>query len=375
MKIGIACSGLDHIRRGFETFAEGLFRLMQAEKDLDVVLFKGNGPRVPREEVLWNIPRDSGLWGGWTSFIPWKGRYVAEQTTFALSLWRRLRTYPVDVMLFSDIQIGNALRRLPRVWRIPVLLFSNGGPFPARNYRGFDFIHQVTPGAFREALSQGVPAERMAMVPYGVNTTLFSPNAQIGREFRSLIGIEPDAYVILSVGALETRHKRMDWLIREVSSLATKPHLVLCGEYKANESAEVAHLGNRLLGSRFHLLRLEYRDMPAAYNAANVFVLCSLKEGFGRAFLESLACGVPVIHHADDDMEWIVGRGGLSVDMGVKGKLASTLWTAIEDAGLRSQLSMEARSRALDVFSDQQLLPRYAEMFERARVQSGKIAA
>src|SRR5713226_3667439 len=73
VKIGIACSGLDHIRRGFETFAEDLFRMMQTEKDLDVVLFKGNGRRAPREEVLWNIPRDSDLWGGWTSFIPWKG--------------------------------------------------------------------------------------------------------------------------------------------------------------------------------------------------------------------------------------------------------------------------------------------------------------
>lgn len=373
MKIGIACSGLDHVRRGFETFARDLFRLIRFGTDLDVVLFKGNGVPSPREEVLWNVPRDAGIWGGRTSFIPWQGRYLTEQFTFALSLWRRLQTNPVDLVLFSDIQIGIVLRRLSRISHGPVLLFSNGGPFPAKDYLAFDFIQQLTPGAHYEALTQGVSPDKMALVPYTVDTDVFYPNPQAGYGFRKSIGIAADETVVLAVGAMESRQKRMDWLIREVSNLASKPHLVICGEYKADETETVKDLGQSLLGSRFHTFRLQHGEMPAVYNAADVFALCSLKEGFGRAFLESLSCGVPVVHHTDDDMNWIVGQGGLAVNMIDKGKLTSTLGMLIEDVNLRSRLSKEARSQAMTAFSEKQLLPKYTEMFERAISNSRRI--
>ncbi|MEO8377211.1 MAG: glycosyltransferase family 4 protein, partial [Candidatus Sumerlaeota bacterium] len=36
-------------------------------------------------------------------------------------------------------------------------------------------------------------------------------------------------------------------------------------------------------------------DMPAIYNAADVILLSSLKEGFSNAIVEALACGKPVV--------------------------------------------------------------------------------
>ena len=375
MRIGIACSGLDHVRRGFETFAEDLFRHLVARPALEALLFKGNGRSSQGERVLWSISRDSSLWGGWTSPIPWEKRYFAEQATFALSLRRRLRKDPVDVLIFSDIQVGNVLRRLSGPSRVPVLLFSNGGPFPPRDYSRFDFIHQLTPGKYAEGLGHGLSRERMFLAPYGVDTDLFFPEAASGQAFRRSVGIGMDEQVILSVGALETPHKRMDWVIREVSRMQTKPHLILCGEHKAVETQVIRELGASRLGSRFHALRLPYSEMPALYNSADLFVLCSLREGFGRAFLEALACGVPVLHHADEDMDWIVGRGGLETDMTSPGALATTLTSTLEDENLRARMSREALSRALNVFSWTRLLPEYVEMFDRAFRRDGSVGA
>lgn len=62
MKVAIACSGLGRLRRGFETFAEDLFRHLRSDGENDVVLFEGDGDTVDAEFVLRNIPRQSPLW-------------------------------------------------------------------------------------------------------------------------------------------------------------------------------------------------------------------------------------------------------------------------------------------------------------------------
>ena len=369
MKIAIACSGLDHVRRGFETFAEELFQQLRSREEFDAVLFKGSGRTSTSEEVLWSVSRDSTLWGGWKSPISWERRYFAEQVTFALSLQRRLRRKPVDVLLFCDIQIGIVLRHFWRISDAPVLLFSNSGQFHPRDYKEFDSIQQPTPSFYDQALTYGISREKMVLLPYGVDTEFFAPNSLGGRAFRRSLEIGADEKVVLSVGVRDSRIKRMDWLIKEISAMDDPPHLVLCGEYKAGETTAIDELGRNLLGSRFHAVRLGYGEMPAAYNAANVFALCSLKEGFGRVFLESLACGVPVVHHADEDMSWIVGRGGVEVDMTINNRLASVLGVALQDENYRFEMSREARLQAQG-FSWKSLVPRYAEMFRQACLRS-----
>src|SRR5207244_354980 len=71
--------------------------------------------------------------------------------------------------------------------------------------------------------------------------------------------------------------------------------------------------------------------LPQAYSDADVFVMPSVKEGFGIVFLEALACGTPVIG----------GRADGSVDALLGGQLG-TLIDPTDIAELRAALGQVA---------------------------------
>jgi len=78
-----------------------------------------------------------------------------------------------------------------------------------------------------------------------------------------------------------------DWYCRCIGSLAADP------EYAREVQA---HLQDRGLGDRVAFVgELDDAGMAAAYHQADVFVLPTRYEGYGMAFTEALARGIPVI--------------------------------------------------------------------------------
>jgi len=59
---------------------------------------------------------------------------------------------------------------------------------------------------------------------------------------------------------------------------------------------------------------VDYNDLPKYYSMADVFVRASRSEGFGNVFLESLACGTPIVGTAP-------GGSSLSILSGAKAGL------------------------------------------------------
>ena len=55
-------------------------------------------------------------------------------------------------------------------------------------------------------------------------------------------------------------------------------------------------------------------DVPALYNAAQVFVLPSLYEGFGMGVLEAMACGCPVVTSNRTSLPEVAGNAAVLVD-------------------------------------------------------------
>lgn len=117
-------------------------------------------------------------------------------------------------------------------------------------------------------------------------------------EVRQRLGIERSDAVLLTVGRLEAseRGKGHDRVIRALPQLAQRyPNIryLIVGE--GNNSQRLRAIANRLGVSdrtRFVGFASDLRDF---YSVADVFVMPSTQEGFGIAFLEALACGVPVV--------------------------------------------------------------------------------
>ena len=129
-------------------------------------------------------------------------------------------------------------------------------------------------------------------------------------------GVEPaaaeEAAELLFVGRL-LKHKGVDLLIEAVAALKTdRPLRVLIvgdGPEKLNLEKQVAEIG---LGDvvRFRSDVADHTEVFALMKAAQVFVFPSLREGFGIAALEALACGTSVVttSHPDNQARHLVAR-------------------------------------------------------------------
>jgi glycosyltransferase involved in cell wall biosynthesis len=82
------------------------------------------------------------------------------------------------------------------------------------------------------------------------------------------------------------------------------------------------------------------------YDAADVFVLPTLYEGYGMAVAEALACGLPVVSTATGAIAELVGdEAGIVVPPGDVNALALSLIQILSDTptGVRERLAQGAR--------------------------------
>jgi glycosyltransferase involved in cell wall biosynthesis len=87
-------------------------------------------------------------------------------------------------------------------------------------------------------------------------------------------------------------------------------------------------------------------DLPALYNAADLFVYPSLYEGFGLPPLEAMACGTPVITSNASSLPEVVGDAGIMVNPYDVDELAKAMYEVLTNDGLREELSKKGLERA-----------------------------
>ncbi|MFC2067153.1 glycosyltransferase family 4 protein [Chloroflexota bacterium] len=87
-------------------------------------------------------------------------------------------------------------------------------------------------------------------------------------------------------------------------------------------------------------------DLPKFYNAADLFVLPSVKESFGHVLVEALACGCPVVTSNVTCMPEIVGDAGVLVDPYDVGSLADGMYIVLTNNELRQNLKEKSLQRA-----------------------------
>ncbi|MCB0170538.1 MAG: glycosyltransferase family 4 protein [Anaerolineae bacterium] len=366
MKVFIVCSGLGQINRGFETFTQECFEALAEVPSLDVTLFKGGGQSRGKEIKVWNLPRNTSI-AKWLGKTTGRGAYYTEQVTFTLSLLPYIQQKKPDVIFFSDGTIGNNLWHWRRLTKQPYkLLFSNGGPL-SPPFSRWDHIQQVTPYQLDNALAAGEAEHRQSLVPYGIRMPAEPPTLSPAERqtTRQRLGLPPERPLILSVGAVNTSHKRMDYIIREIALLnEPRPYLLLLGQQEA-ESAEIVALGRRLLGQdNFQVKTVAAAAVTDYYQVADVFVLASLHEGFGRVFLEAMAHGLPCLAHDYETARYILGQEGYLADFRLTGSLANLI-AQFSQENHTSVKRHQRHRRVYERFSWEKLRPSYVEMIRR----------
>src|SRR5262249_25610359 len=86
-------------------------------------------------------------------------------------------------------------------------------------------------------------------------------------------------------------------------------------------------------------------------------------EMFGIVLLEAMASGLPCIVHEHPVVEWVVGTGGIAINMREAGALASGLRRLLEGDSQRSFIGQRARERCTRVFAREQVLNNIMEYY------------
>lgn len=168
----------------------------------------------------------------------------------------------------------------------------------------------VTPSEWSKAglIRSGVHADRIAVVPLGVDPQLYHPPAPEHRAaLRKSFGWENE-FVFLNIGGCTDRkgirpllkafaltlerypHSRLvlkgsELLYPSKDEIARAGHLVLSSAEREKVASQVTYLGHHLT----------FEQLVQLYHAADAYVSPYLAEGFNLPVLEAMACGLPVI--------------------------------------------------------------------------------
>jgi glycosyltransferase involved in cell wall biosynthesis len=205
----------------------------------------------------------------------------------------------------------------------------------------------VTSPATRRILmaDYGVPAEIIAVALPGSERTAGAGVAR--KSARGLVN--PQAVNLLAVGAVVPR-KGYDVLVEALDQLAALDwQLVIAGDCKrdpATAGALATMIARKRLDRRVCLAgAVNEHELAALYRDADVFVLASRFEGYGMAYAEAIAHGLPVIGTRTGAVpDTVPAAAGILVPPDDAAALAAALRSMIADAGLRERCSAAARA-------------------------------
>ena len=183
-------------------------------------------------------------------------------------------------------------------------------------------------------ISEGIPAERLQVIPYGADSQRFTPLAQ------PKPGASP--FRALFVGQLGER-KGISYLLKAYQAFRkadTELHLV--GDYVRGSDVYAPY---RSLYR--HTQNVPQKLLPDLMRSADVFVFPTLVEGMPMVVLEAMACGLPVIVTPNGPAEVVRdGVDGFVIPCGDTQALVDRLERLYRDHDLRLQMGRNARQQA-----------------------------
>ena len=202
-----------------------------------------------------------------------------------------------------------------------------------------------------------------AVIPqFGVDPQLFTPatNPASGAPVIGFVArlVEEKGLLVL-LEAL--RGLQGDWRLHVIGSGPLEP--------TARRRAETIGLGHRVTWER----GVESTRMPERLRSFTVLVQPSLtrpnwKEQFGRAVMEAMACGVPVIGSDSGEISQVVGDAGLVVREGNSHALRDAIARTLADEGLRHQLAERGRQRVLQCYTHSRIAEQTLAAYRAAMV-------
>lgn len=139
-----------------------------------------------------------------------------------------------------------------------------------------------------------ISSDKLSIIDCGVNTDVFCPTDK--KTAKEKLGIPLEGSTILFVGNL-IEIKGVNFLIEALNEIykEEKINCIVIGDGPQKDKLKEQVRGLSLKDNVIFEGYKDYKELPIWYSAADIFVLPSLREGFGLVALEAMACGTPVV--------------------------------------------------------------------------------
>jgi glycosyltransferase involved in cell wall biosynthesis len=246
------------------------------------------------------------------------------------------------------------------------------GPFfraYAPLHRPFTRVHAISTALAERAVRYGVPAGRIVVVPNGCDPHLFedppSPEATAG--LRRALDLD-GARVVISVSRLVLKNgidrllQAFPAVLREVPDAA----LLLVGE--GEDRAALERTAEALgIAARVRFAgAVPHAEIADYLRLGEVFVRPSLSEGLGTAFLEAMACGLPIVGAQTGGIPDFLddGRTGLFCDPDRPDTIADALRRLLRDASLARTLAHNGRALVAERYRWEAVAKRIGTLYD-----------
>lgn len=278
----------------------------------------------------------------------------------------------IDSVLIAGSEVGYVaaprLRQLcPNLLMLDLLHTAGREGYARRSARADRVLdgHIVVHEGMKASLvrSREVSAEKVHVIPNGVEETLYKPDRAAGRSYLSGLGIDVRKRLVAFVGRL-TVEKRPELFVRIAAALKDlrDVHWIMCGD--GPEGEKVSGLVRRLDVPVQMLGRRD--DVAMLLRGVDLLVLTSDYEGSPLVVVEALMSGVPVVAGA-------VGNVVEMIEHGVTGYVVPRGDVAAFCAVLRELLTAAGRIEALQARC-RDAYPRIARKFSGARMGDAYVA-
>jgi len=280
----------------------------------------------------------------WHQIVGVLGRALGKKTILKIAMWRS------DLAFETQGRLSGAVNR----WLV----------------ERFDCYIATTPEIAEEIASSGLDHRRTRQIPNGVDTLLFHPLADAGRdELRRELHLPPGPLVAF-VGILNAR-KKVDALLRiwqRVVQRGGAGHLLVIGPAPDENGDYVQGLRTFVerqgLGARVSFLGRR-SDVASCLQASDAFVFPSSQEGMPNAVLEAMAAGLPCVVSRGSGIDRVIDDGvnGFLRDADDEEAFAVALTDLLREPGRRARMGALARQAIVEGYSLEAVADRYVSLY------------
>ncbi|ESA32697.1 group 1 glycosyl transferase [Leptolyngbya sp. Heron Island J] len=215
--------------------------------------------------------------------------------------------------------------------------------------------------ASKSSLLHHYPAR---VIPNAVDTDIFRPIDQ--KAARDILQLPQHDKLILfgALSATTDKRKGFNHLVAAIKQLKTTDSLPLRAVIFGTEKTAVSmplNIPYTVLGRLNDDITL-----ALAYSAADVMVVPSIQEAFGKTAIEAMACGTPVVCFDATGLRDIVEhqKNGYRAECFSAADLAKGIFWSLEDTARLKRLGQQARQDTISNFSFEVQSAAYAELYQ-----------